>query len=145
MTGATKAISAAEADALFASLRDMPALVIAVSGGPDSTALLWLIARWHKKLKAKPKLLAVTVDHGLRKEARREATQVGKLAGKLGVLHRIVKWRGSKPKSGLQEKARDARYALLRDAANKIGARHVVTAHTLDDQAETVLMRMARG
>jgi len=145
MTGATKPISAAEADALFASLREAPALVLAVSGGPDSTALLWLIARWRKTLRKKPKLLAVTVDHGLRTEAKREAAQVGKLARKLGVLHRVVRWRGAKPQSGIQAKARHARYALVGAEAQKIGARHVVTAHTLDDQAETVLMRMARG
>jgi tRNA(Ile)-lysidine synthase len=138
-------ISVAEAEALFASLRDARALVLAVSGGPDSTALLWLMARWRKRLKAKPNLLAVTVDHGLRKEAKREAAQVGKLARKLGVSHRVMKWRGVKPRSGIQEKARQARYALLSAAAKQTAARHIVTAHTLDDQAETVLMRMARG
>src|SRR6476660_2594317 len=137
MTGAvdTSPISATEGDGLFASLRDVPALIVAISGGPDSTALLWLIARWRKKLKAKPRWLAVTVDHGLRKEARREAAQVGKLARKLGVPHRVMKWHGAKPKSGIQQKARQARYALLSAAAEKIGATHVLTAHTLDDQA----------
>jgi tRNA(Ile)-lysidine synthase len=145
MKGATKPISVAEVDALFASLRDAPALVLAVSGGPDSTALLWLMARWRKRLKVKPRLRAVTVDHGLRKEARREAAQVGTLARKLGVPHRVMNWRGAKPKSGIQEKARHARYALLSAAAKRVDASYIVTAHTLDDQAETVLMRMARG
>ena len=136
-------ISADEAAALFGDLAGASGLLLAVSGGPDSTALLFLAARWRKKSKAK--LTAVTVDHGLRKEARREAAAVGKLARTLGVPHRIVKWSGSKPKSGIQQAARKARYALLASAAKKAGASHILTAHTLDDQAETVLMRMARG
>jgi tRNA(Ile)-lysidine synthase len=136
-------ISADEAAALFGDLATAPGLLLAVSGGPDSTALLWLAARWHKK--SKTKLTAVTVDHGLRKEAKQEAAAVGKLAKKLGVSHRVVKWTGTKPKSGIQQSARKARYALLVAAAKRAGASHILTAHTLDDQAETVLMRMARG
>jgi tRNA(Ile)-lysidine synthase len=135
-------ISADEAAALFGDLAGASVL-LAVSGGPDSTALLWLAARWRKK--SKTKLTAVTVDHGLRKEAKREAAVVAKLARKLGVPHRIATWAGAKPKSGIQQAARKARYALLAAAAKKSGASHIVTAHTLDDQAETVLMRMMRG
>jgi tRNA(Ile)-lysidine synthase len=140
-------ISIDEADALFGDLTTSPGLLLAVSGGPDSTALLWLAARWHKKLKGKtkPKLIAATVDHGLRKESAREAAAVGKLAKQLGVAHRILKWTGAKPKSGIQQSARQARYGLLARAAKAAGATHILTAHTLDDQAETVLMRMARG
>jgi tRNA(Ile)-lysidine synthase len=122
-------------------------LVLAVSGGPDSTALLWLIARWHKRLKnkTKPKLIAVTIDHGLRQESAGEAAAVGRLAKQLAVPHRILKWTGVKSKSGIQQNARRARYGLLAQAARAAGAAHILTAHTLDDQAETVLMRMARG
>lgn len=142
---AARPLSAAEARDLFSDLTSAPALVLAVSGGPDSTALLFLAARWRKARKHGPKLLAVTVDHGLRKEAAAEARQVARLAKKLGVPHRTLHWTGVKPKSGLQEKARAMRYRLLAEAAAKAGASHVLTAHTIDDQAETVLMRLLRG
>jgi len=138
-------LGAADVRALFADLTDHPALILAVSGGPDSTALLLLAARWRKALKRGPRLVAVTVDHGLRKEARREALAAHKLARSLKVEHRIVRWAGAKPTTGIQEAARLARYRLLGDAARKAGARCVLTAHTLDDQAETVLIRMSRG
>jgi len=138
-------VSVAEAKALFSDLESSSGLLLAVSGGPDSTALLFLAARWAKSLKQKPKLFAATVDHGLRKESKREAADVAKLARKLGVPHRILNWTGKKPKSGIQQSARKARYALLAEAGRKAGAAHIITAHTLDDQAETVLMRMARG
>ncbi|HET7681328.1 MAG TPA: tRNA lysidine(34) synthetase TilS [Xanthobacteraceae bacterium] len=138
-------LSVAETNGLFADLVSARAIVLAVSGGPDSTALLFLAARWRKARRRGPELLAVTVDHGLRKEAAAEAQQVARLARKLGVPHRILRWSGAKPKSGLQEKARMARYRLLAEAAAKAGASHILTAHTLDDQAETVLMRLLRG
>jgi tRNA(Ile)-lysidine synthase len=138
-------IGDAEADRLFADLIHEPALVVAVSGGPDSTALLYLLARWRMRCEPSPQLHAVTIDHGLRPQARREAAGVKRIAAQLGVGHRTMRWTGAKPATGLQEKARGARYRLLLAAARKAGARCVVTAHTLDDQAETVLFRLARG
>ena len=138
-------LTQAEVSDLFSDLAAEPALVLAISGGPDSTALLYLAAHWRKARKNGPALLAVTVDHGLRKEAAAEARQVARLARKLGVPHRTLRWTGAKPKSGLQEKARAMRYRLLGEAAAKAGATHILTAHTLDDQAETVLMRLLRG
>lgn len=145
MTDAAKSIPVSEARVLFRDLEKSPALIVAVSGGPDSTALLLLAARWRDSLRNAPELIAVTVDHGLRAESVGEAKAVAALARKLGVAHRTLRWSGTKPKAGLQEAARNERYRLLAAAAKKAGATHVITAHTLDDQAETVLMRLARG
>jgi tRNA(Ile)-lysidine synthase len=138
-------VSVAEAKTLFAGLQSTPALLLAVSGGPDSTALMVLVARWRAALTQGPQLLAVTVDHGLRAESAREAQVAKRLARRLGIRHRTMRWIGPKPESGLQEAARAVRYRLLADAAKSAGARHILTAHTLDDQAETVLLRLARG
>lgn len=138
-------ISARAAKQLFAELRGAPALVLAVSGGPDSVALMWLAARWKRGLARGPQLTVVTVDHGLRPEAAREAREVKRLAAELGLVHRTLRWRGAKPDTGLPAAAREARYRLLARAARSVGASHVLTAHTRDDQAETVLMRLLRG
>jgi tRNA(Ile)-lysidine synthase len=138
-------VSAAEAKSLFAGLGSARALLLAVSGGPDSTALMVLAARWRAALKSGPQLVAVTVDHGLRAESGSEARAAKRLAQRLGIRHRTMRWTGDKPKTGLQEAARAVRYRLLAAAARAAGAGHILTAHTLDDQAETVLLRMARG
>lgn len=138
-------VTAAEAAAWFADLAACKALVLAVSGGPDSTALCLLAARWRAALENGPALLVVTVDHGLRPEARGEAAAVKRFAVSLGLPHRTLRWTGAKPVTGLQEAARDARYGLLAATAARAGARYVLTAHTFDDQAETVLFRLARG
>jgi tRNA(Ile)-lysidine synthase len=138
-------ISTQQAKELFAAWKTAPALVLAVSGGPDSLALMWLAARWRRALSRGPQLLAVTVDHGLRQEAAREARDVKRLARSLDVPHRTLRWTGAKPKTGLPAAARAARYQLLAKAALASGATHILTAHTRDDQAETLLMRMLRG
>src|SRR5258708_20960434 len=139
------AVSDAEAEALFADIAAEPALVLAISGGPDSTALLYLMARWRAVRQPAPHLLAVSIDHGLRPEARNEAAGVKRLCEKLGVEQRTMRWIGAKPSTGIQEAARVARYRLLCAAAHRAKAHCILTAHTLDDQAETVLFRMARG
>lgn len=132
-------------DALFTPFTAHPRILIAVSGGPDSSALLYLAARWRAGRAAGPALIAATVDHGLRAEAAAEAEAVGAFASGLGVPHRILVWPGAKPARGIQEAAREARYGLLADAARQAGATAIALAHTRDDQAETVLFRLARG
>ena len=139
------AISAQDAKRLFADWKSVPAIVLAVSGGPDSVALLWLAARWRSTLARGPRLIAVTIDHGLRPEAAREARDVKRLAATLDLPHRTMKWRGPKPRAGVPAAARAARYGLLAKAAQADGATHIFTAHTRDDQAETLLMRLLRG
>ena len=143
------AVSAADVRLLFAHLVHYPALILAVSGGPDSTALMLLAARWRQTQKRGPKLIAATIDHGLRPEAKREALAVKKLARSLRIEHRTLRWTGRKPKTGIQEAARAARYRLLaqvsRSVSQKANGAPILTAHTRDDQAETVLFRMMRG
>lgn len=138
-------ISAQDAKRLFADWKAVPAIVLAVSGGPDSIALMWLAARWRRASVRGPRLIAVTVDHGLRPAAAREACDVKRLARDLGLAHRTMRWTGTKPKTGVPAAARSARYRLLARAAQESGATHILTGHTRDDQAETLLMRMLRG
>ena len=137
-------ITPPEAEDLFAGLMDARGIVAAVSGGPDSTCLMHLLAAWREGVE-RPPIVVATVDHGLRLESAAEARQVGRWAKALGFRHRILTWRGDKPGTGVQEAAREERYRLLADFARKVDASHVVTAHTLDDQAETVAMRLLRG
>jgi tRNA(Ile)-lysidine synthase len=116
-------------------------LGLAVSGGPDSLALLLLAAA------ARPgQVEAATVDHALRPESAAEAEFVAAICKQLGVPHAVlaVEWE-EKPEAGIQERARAARYRLLDQWAQErcIGA--LLTAHHVDDQAETFLMRLARG
>src|SRR5580700_787401 len=128
-------ISASEAKRLFAEWKAAPAVVLAVSGGPDSVALMWLAARWRRALRRGPRLIAVTVDHGLRAESATEARDVKRLARTLDLPHRTLRWRGAKPNTGVPAAAREVRYRLLAQAARQSGATHVLTAHTRDDQA----------
>ncbi|MBX9618219.1 MAG: tRNA lysidine(34) synthetase TilS [Hyphomicrobiales bacterium] len=137
--------AADELDRLFASFSDLERILIAVSGGSDSMALLDLMVRWRAALAAGPALVAATVDHRLRAASRQESLAAARFCTTLGVPHRILAWQGDKPGQGLPAAAREARYDLLRREGTRIGAALVVTAHTLDDQAETVLMRLARG
>ncbi len=138
-------ISVSQAKRLFADWKTAPGLLLAVSGGPDSIALMWLAARWRRAMTRGPRLIVVTVDHSLRSEAAREARDVKRLAKELDLPHRTLRWTGTKPKTGLPAAARAARYGLLAKAARAGGATHILTAHTRDDQAETLLMRMLRG
>lgn len=129
---------------LFAAWRGARGVLLAVSGGPDSVALMLLAAEWARRGDAPP-LSVATVDHSLREESRREAEQVGLWASALGLPHRLLVWDGSGQKSRVQERARQARYELLFAQAAEIGADIVATAHHADDQAETILFRLLRG
>ncbi|MDR3408273.1 MAG: tRNA lysidine(34) synthetase TilS [Methylovirgula sp.] len=137
--------STAQIAALFAPLVGRRVL-LAVSGGPDSVALMRLAARWRAEGQAAgARLHVATVDHGLRPGSREEAEAVGRWAEALGLPHRILAWQGAKPKSRVQERARAARYALLGAHARELGADYLLTAHHADDQAETILFRLLRG
>jgi tRNA(Ile)-lysidine synthase len=131
--------------ALFRPLSEATGLLLAVSGGPDSTALMVMAAKWSAVRRGAPPIDVATVDHGLRPEAAAEARGVGDHARRRGFRHHLIEWRGDKPTSRLQERAREARYRLLAECARAIGADHIVTAHHADDQAETVLFRLLRG
>lgn len=121
--------------------------MVAVSGGPDSMALLHLAARWRGLLadEGAPEIFAASVDHGLRAAAKVEVKLAAARAAQLGVAHATLRWRGVKPESRIQERARDARYDLLQRHAAKHKARVVMTAHHGDDQAATILFRLLRG
>lgn len=115
-------------------------VVLAVSGGPDSTALMHAAAAT-----GRTGLGVATVDHRLRVESAGEAERVAVTAAKLGMTHETLVWSGPKPSTGLAAAARAERYRLLADHARALGAGLVLTGHTRDDQAETVLMRLLAG
>jgi len=123
---------------------DCPAkLGVAVSGGGDSVALLVLLTSWAGANNCT--IFAATVDHGLRDGARQEADAVARQCEALGVGHEILQWQSWDGSGNLQDQARRARYRLIGDWAGGLGVADVALGHTLDDQAETVLMRLARG
>ena len=139
------ALAPSPADRLAAELdrlvRPGARLGVAVSGGPDSLALLLLAGA------ARPGLVeAATVDHGLRPESKDEAKRVGEICSGLAIRHVVLTVSlGVRPHSNLQARAREARYEALGGWAMAQRLAVVATAHHADDQAETVLMRLARG
>jgi len=106
---------------------------------------MWLAARWAKSLKNPPQLSVLTVDHGFRAASAGEARQVAAWAEALGLSAHVLGSSSERPDSGLQQKARAMRYRLMADWCRAAGAELLVTAHTREDQAETLLMRLARG
>jgi len=130
---------------LFAAVAGEPAIALAVSGGADSLALMLLAHRWAAGTESAPRILVYSVDHGLRPEAAGEVAMVQQLAASLGLPARGLFWAGDKPGTGIQEAARIARYRLMGRAMAEDGVTVLLTAHHRQDQAETVLMRLAHG
>lgn len=132
------------AERLLAETGQPARLLVAISGGSDSTGLMAAL------LKSNPpgsgiSIAAATVDHALRPESADEARSVAALCEKLGVPHFIRRWDGPKPSTGLSAASREARYRLLLDLAEEIDATAILTGHTLDDQVETIAMRATRS
>ncbi|MBX5103155.1 tRNA lysidine(34) synthetase TilS [Rhizobium lentis] len=129
----------------LASIRSPARILVAISGGSDSTGLLLLL---DEAVKAAPhleiSLCAATVDHGLRAGSTDEARHVAALCASLGISHTIATWQGDKPKTGIMAAAREARYGLLAETAAALSADLIVTGHTLDDQYETLRMHGLR-
>jgi tRNA(Ile)-lysidine synthase len=132
------------------ALPEAAAVVVAVSGGADSTALLLALDELVRSGRLALKLTVAHLDHGLRDEAgSTDAVWVAELAHRLGYEIRQgrveVRHRAAAARDNLEQTARRARYEFLGAAALACGARAVLTAHTMDDQAETVLLRLLRG
>ena len=128
---------------LFNKYIDNKPIALAVSGGPDSTAMMQ-IAALSKKLK-NSNVTVIVVDHGLREESKDEANIVCQNAKLLGFKYKILKWDGVKPKTRIQEIARKTRYKLMTSWCKKKGIEKLFLAHHLDDQVETFLMRLGKG
>jgi len=124
-------------------------IVLAVSGGADSSALLLAVAELIAKQKLNVKVVIAHLDHGLRKESRRDARFVRDLASKFDfdfVTSRVdMARRAAETGDNLEQAARRARYEFLGRTAKRRKSNFVITAHTLDDQAETVMLRLLRG
>jgi tRNA(Ile)-lysidine synthase len=133
---------AASLDAL-GGFEARPLIAVAVSGGPDSMALILLAERWARQRGGQA--WALTVDHGLRPESAEEARTVADWLACRAIPHEILVWAGDKPTSGIQEAARDARYRLLAQWCRAHGVVHLLTAHHREDQAETHLIRRRAG
>ncbi len=122
-------------------------VLVAVSGGPDSTALLHLLWRFRKTFPITLKV--VHLDHGLRSSSRKEAKFVAKLSKKLGIPSLIrnipVKKAAEIHKVSLETAGRNLRYGALEEIARKSGFNKIATGHTADDNAETVVMWILRG
>jgi tRNA(Ile)-lysidine synthase len=119
-------------------------MAVAVSGGGDSLALMHLLAALARAGKA-PAPIVLTVDHGLRRSSAADAKKVAAWAKQAGLKAHVLAWRGAKPKSGVEAAAREARYRLMGDWLSKHKIATLFVGHTQDDQAETFLLRLARG
>ena len=119
------------------------AFVVGVSGGADSLYLTYILNKWAKQ--TKHPLLAVTIDHNLRVNSGKEALWVHKQLEKENISHTILTWDGIKPKTHIEERAREKRYELLINFCHQHKAKVLFLAHHQQDQAETFWARLARG
>lgn len=117
---------------------------VAVSGGGDSVALMLLLSRWAEKHRAAPPVV-LTVDHGLREDSAGAARKVAKAAKIRKLSAHVLTWKGAKPKADIENAARLARYRLMGEWCAEHKVRTLYVAHNLEDQAETFLLRLARG
>ncbi|HEV2561301.1 MAG TPA: tRNA lysidine(34) synthetase TilS [Rhizomicrobium sp.] len=117
---------------------------VAVSGGGDSLALMLLLAEWADAQK-KSAPIVLTVDHGLRPGSAKDAKRVAQIAKELGLKAHVFAWKGAKPKADIEAAAREARYRLMGEWCSTHGIAALYIAHTIEDQAETFLLRLARG
>ena len=117
---------------------------VAVSGGGDSLALMHLLAGFARQ-EGLPPPMVLTVDHGLRKSSATDAKKVAAWAKRAGLAAKVLTWRGKKPKTGIEAAAREARYRLMGDFLVKHQIATLFVGHNQDDQAETFLLRLARG
>ncbi len=129
--------------ALGLSLSSSETIAVACSGGPDSMALALLAKAL--QVKGGPKVKALIVDHGLRPESGDEAQSTADVLRSYNIPATILVWQGDKPSRNVQATARAARYRLLREECLKVGIQLLLTAHHQEDQAETFLLRLARG
>lgn len=142
---AAGALADRELASLFAALAGAQEIALAVSGGPDSLALLDTVARWRQARGGRPEVIVLTVDHRLQEGSEAIAERVLRIAEGLGLPARILVRDGPPPATGIEQAARAARYRLLLAACREEGATHLVLAHHRDDVAETFLMRLKRG
>lgn len=140
------AVSASEFSRLMARaapFEPLPRIAVGVSGGADSLALMLLVDGWARRRGGAA--VALTVDHRLRRGSGAEAREVGRILARHGIRHHVLTRHGPAPGSNVQAAARAARYALLGDWCRRRGVLHLALAHHLEDQAETLLLRLGRG
>lgn len=130
----------------FPELDGVKAVAVGVSGGADSMALLHALSDYAVSRGKSFKVLALTVDHGLRRASAAEARKVSAWVKDWPqVTHKTLVWKGQKPKTGIMEAARAARYTLMAEACKKAKIKVLAVAHHADDQAETFFMRLTHG
>lgn len=115
---------------------------IACSGGPDSMALALLVKEWAAGAK---KVVAITVDHGWKKDFAKEAHMLGRWLKRQGIAHAILPWKGKKPNRNQHESVRRVRYRMLTGYCHQHKIKNLFVAHHMEDQAETFMLRLAEG